>query len=278
MLWPMTSAIHHLDCAPMAPALAFGGRLTPTRMVAHVLVVEGPHGLTLVDTGFGTEDLASRRMGRPFIKLMGLSLDPAHTALAQVRAMGFSPDDVRDIVVTHLDLDHAGGIGDFPSARVHVYADELAAARARMTLREKNRYIPGQWASARWTPRSVHGDDWMGFNSVAVIGEDVVLVPLRGHTRGHSGVAVRRPQGGWLLHAGDAYFSAGEKLRPPTCPSGLAFFQAAIQMDGPARVTNQERLRELHATHGPGSGADEIVTVFSAHDAAEFDALAGSRS
>ncbi len=270
----MTSAIHHLDCAPMTPALALGGRLTPKRMVAHVLLVEGALGLTLVDTGFGTEDLATRRMGGAFIKLMGPSLDPAHTAVAQVRGLGFSPEDVRDIVVTHLDLDHAGGIGDFPGAQVHVYADELAAAQARTTMREKSRYLPSQWASARWSPHSVHGDDWMGFNSVAVIGEDVVLVPLRGHTRGHSGVAVRRPSGGWLLHAGDAYFNAGEKLRPPTCPSGLSLFQSAVQMDKPARLTNQERLRELYATHGPGSGADD-VTVFSAHDATEFDALAG---
>lgn len=270
----MTSVIHHLDCAPMAPALAFGGRLTPTRMVAHVLLVEGEHGLVLVDTGFGTEDLATRRMGGAFIKLMGLSLATRNTALAQVRALGFDPGDVRDIVVTHLDLDHAGGIGDFPNARVHVYADELAAARARASLREKNRYLPGQWADATWAPHSVQGEDWMGFNSVRVIGEDVVLVPLRGHTRGHSGVAVRRPADGWLFHAGDSYFNTGEKQRPPTCPSGLAFFQSAVQMDKPARLTNQERLRELHATHGPGSGAAEVVTVFSAHDAKEFEALA----
>ena len=32
----------------------------------------------------------------------------------------------------------------------------------------------------------------------------------------------------------------------------------------------------LHADHGPGSGASEVVTMFSAHDAAEFDALANT--
>ena len=61
----MTSQIKHLNCVTMAPRAPFG--LTPDRMVAHCLLVEGPNGLTLVDTGFGTEDLAQKRMGRAFI-------------------------------------------------------------------------------------------------------------------------------------------------------------------------------------------------------------------
>jgi glyoxylase-like metal-dependent hydrolase (beta-lactamase superfamily II) len=109
----------------------------------------------------------------------------------------------------------------------------------------------------------------MGFASVRVLADDVLLVPLRGHTRGHTGVAVRRPSGGWFLHAGDAYFHHGEKETPPTCPSGLTFFQSAMQMDKAARLANADRLRSLRREHG-----DEI-TMFSAHDAVEYDELAG---
>ncbi len=258
--------------APKAP-----GGLTPDRMVCHCLLVEGPNGLTLVDSGFGTEDLAQKRMGKGFIALMGAALDPAETALAQVRALGYAAEDVTDIVVTHLDLDHAGGLGDFPRARVHVHADELAAARARASLKERNRYIEAQWAHGPdWAEHTTGGDSWLGFASVQAVNEDVLLIPLHGHTRGHCGVAVRRPSGGWFLHAGDAYFSAGEKETPPTCPGGLSLFQSMVQMDKKARHANQDRLRSLHAEHGPGSGAAEIVTVFSAHDAAEFDALAAT--
>ena len=101
-----------------------------------------------------------------------------------------------------------------------------------------------------------------------MVGEDVLLVPLRGHTRGHCAVAVRRPSGGWFLHAGDAYFFHGEKAQPPTCPSGLRVFQTLVQMDKRARHANQDRLRELHAGHG------DTVAIFSAHDAREYDALA----
>lgn len=261
----------------MSPALNMGGRVAPARLVAHCLLIEGDHGLTLVDTGFGSGDLAEpgKRLGamRPVLRP---ALDPAETAAAQVRSLGHSVGDVTDIVVTHLDLDHAGGLGDFPDARVHVYADELAAAQARRSPKERGRYVTAQWAHGpSWVTHEVAGDSWLGFESVRVLGDDVLLVPLRGHTRGHCAVAVRRPGGGWFLHAGDGYFFHDEKETPPSCPSGLKIFQTLVQMDKSARLANQARLRSLHAEHGPGSSAHEVVTIFSAHDAAEFDALDG---
>jgi glyoxylase-like metal-dependent hydrolase (beta-lactamase superfamily II) len=271
----VTSTIRHLNCATMSIGLSMRGRLAPARLVAHCLLVEGERGLTLVDTGFGTADLAEKRMGRAFIRVAGPALDPAETAIAQVRAAGYHASDVTDIVLTHLDLDHAGGLGDFPDAEVHVFGDELAAATARATVQEKNRYLPVQWAHGpRWIEHEVAGESWLGFESVQVIGDDVLLVPLQGHTRGHCGVAVRRPSGGWFLHAGDSYFSHGEKETPPTCPPGLALFESLVQTDRRARHANAERIRSLHAEHGPDSGSDEPVTVFCAHDAVEFDALA----
>jgi glyoxylase-like metal-dependent hydrolase (beta-lactamase superfamily II) len=245
--------------------------LMPERLVAHCLLVEGPSGLTLVDTGIGTGDVADpRRLGGAFVAAVGAVLDVEETAVRQVQALGHDPADVRDVVVTHLDLDHAGGLGDFPRARVHVHADELAAARARRHPKEKGRYIAAQWAHGpRWVEHDAGGDDWFGFGAVRAVGDDVLVVPLPGHTRGHSAVAVRRPSGGWFLHAGDAYFFHAEKLRPPRCPSGLRAFQNLVQMDRRARRENVERLRELHARHS----AD--VTVFSAHDASELAALTG---
>jgi glyoxylase-like metal-dependent hydrolase (beta-lactamase superfamily II) len=271
----VTSSIRHLNCVTLSPRASMKGRMTPPRLVAHCLLVEGDRGLTLVDTGFGTADIAEKRMGRGFITMMGPSLDPSETALSQVRAAGHKPEDVTDIVMTHLDLDHAGGLGDFPNAQVHVFADELAAATKRATLAEKNRYVPAQWAHGpRWVEHAVVGEQWLGFEAVKVLSDDVLMVPLRGHTRGHCGVAVRRPSGGWFLHAGDTYFFHGEKDTPPTCPAGLSIFQKLVQMDRAARYANQDRVRSLNAEHGPDSGSNEVVTVFCAHDAVEFDALA----
>ena len=97
--------IHHLLPSfrpPLAPA-----------MVAHSLLVERPDGLLLVDSGFGADDLADpRRLGQPFRALTRPVLDPHETAASRIRELGLDPADVTDIVLTHLDLDHAGGIAD----------------------------------------------------------------------------------------------------------------------------------------------------------------------
>jgi glyoxylase-like metal-dependent hydrolase (beta-lactamase superfamily II) len=261
--------VHHLNCATLHPFGSRGDRLLPSRLVAHCLLVERPEGLLLVDTGLGTGDIADpRRLGGPFRAMVGPVLAPSETALAQITALGFDVADVTDIAMTHLDLDHAGGLGDFPDARVHVYSDELDAA-LKPALRERARYVAAQWAHGpRWERHRVAGDTWLGFESVTVLEDDVLLVPLHGHTRGHCGVAVRVDAEHWLLHAGDAYFNTGEKQTPPSCPPGLRFFQNVVQIDSKARRHNQERLRSLQAEHSA------TVTMFSAHDAAEFDALA----
>ena len=262
--------VHHLNCATMRPAGSLGGRVLPSRLVAHCLLVERGDGLLLVDTGFGTRDIADpARLGRPFRAAVRPALDPAETARAQVLARGHRVDDVTDIVLTHLDLDHAGGIGDFPRARVHVLGAELDAALAPH-LRERARYVAAQWAHGpRWQRHGVAGDSWFGFKAVTALDDDVLLVPLHGHTRGHCGVAVRRPDGHWLLHAGDSYFHTGDLATPVSTPPGLRAFQRLMAVDDLQRRHNQERLRELVAAR-----AGE-VTVFSAHDATELAALVG---
>jgi len=265
----VTLRIHHLNALTMCPAAARLPGVMPSRLVAHVLVLEDDHGLTLVDTGAGWEDMTPpSRLGKAFVLSTGARLDPGQTVLAELKRRGQGPDDVHSVVLTHLDLDHAGGLSDFPQASVHVNATELAAARARRSPRDKGRYLPAQWAHGpHWVEHEPDGDDWFGFDAVRAVSDDVLLVPLPGHTLGHSGVAVRRPGGGWYLHAGDAYFFHGEKQTPPSCPPGLKAFQTLMQTDKEARLANAARLRELHAAHS------DDVTIFSAHDAAEFETL-----
>jgi glyoxylase-like metal-dependent hydrolase (beta-lactamase superfamily II) len=257
--------VHHLNCATMRP------RLSPT-MVAHVLLVERDEGLLLVDTGFGTGDITDpRRLPKPFHLLVRPVLDPGETALAQVQALGFSADDVTDIALTHMDLDHAGGLSDFPAARVHVHQPEYDAM-THPTMREKQRYIPAQWAHGpKWEQHADPGDDWFGFPSVTALGDDVLLIPLLGHTRGHAGVAVKDGDGHWLLHAGDSFFDWNQVQTPPSCNRALAAFQVVMAVDNKQRRANTERLQELQVSH-----SDE-VTVFCAHDKAQYDALAGAR-
>ncbi len=262
------ATVHHLNCGTMCPRGARllagrGGLLEPTRMIAHCLLIESGGSLVLVDTGFGMGDVADPgRLGQPFRALVRPQTREPETAVRQVAALGFDPADVRDVLVTHLDLDHAGGLGDFPDARVHVFEPELNAAMDP-PLRERTRYRSAQWAHGPdWQRVRVEGDSWFGFESVRLLPEldaDVAMVPLPGHTAGHTGVAVKE-NGTWLLHCGDAYFHHGEVLTPPSCPPGLSLFQKLNEHDGDARGRNRERLRELAREHG-----DEVRLICS-HD------------
>lgn len=273
--------IHHLNCATMRPR---GGRLVSgsgslfaaAEMVCHCLLIETDDGLVLVDSGLGTDDIADpdATLSRQFQRLARPALDVAETAVRQVERLGFAASDVRHVVLTHLDLDHAGGIRDFPDAQVHVLRTELEAAIAARTSIERSRYPREQRArDPKWVTHDPRGEEWFGFAAVQDVPglpPEILLVPLIGHTVGHTGVAVRDGER-WLLHAGDAYFHHGEmNVDAPYCPPALRFMQRQMETARGVRLANQERLRELVRTHG-----DE-VTVFSAHNPEELRALAAA--
>ena len=266
-------AVHHLNCATMRPAPGWlvGRAAWRGHLVAHCLVIETARdGVVLVDTGFGTrqtDDPAAIPGG--FRRLLAPALDRAETAVAQLEARGLSAGDVRHVVVTHLDLDHAGGLADFPRARVHLHAREHAAAMTRSTWRERARYLPAQWSHGpAWQLYREDGDTWRGLPAVtrlAGLDADLGLVPLHGHSRGHSAVVVRAPDGRWLVHAGDAYFHHRALDNKPV-PPGLAAFERVAAIDGRARLASLEALRRLRA--------EPDVAMFCAHDADELARLA----
>ncbi|GAB3664595.1 MBL fold metallo-hydrolase [Actinocorallia lasiicapitis] len=268
--------VRHLNCGTMRPGSAkllngTGKLLAAGEMVCHCVLIEtDSDGLILLDTGIGRDAVAqpSRQLGREFVALTRPALSSAETAHAQITALGLDPADVRHIVLTHLDLDHAGGIPDFPRAQVHVYGPEHHAAM-NPTRRERPRYRPVQWAHRPdWKLHDLDGGDrWFGFESVRELPGGLLLIPLPGHTRGHVGIAVETDEG-WLLHAGDSYFYRGEvdPVRPHSTP-GLRFFQSLVQVDGGLRHANQRRLHELARDHG------DKVTIFSSHDPVEFRTL-----
>ena len=245
-----------------------GGWLEPARIVCHCWLIEGRDGLTLVDTGLGTAQVNGMVHGH-LKALMRPKLSLKETALAQVQALGFTASDVRNIVLTHLDFDHAGALADFPDATVHVHAPELAAAQTPATLIEKQRYEARLWAHGpKWHAHRTDGERWNGFESVRALGEgsdEILLVPLAGHTRGHTGVAARDGKG-WRLHCGDAYFFHTEVESPAHCPPGLNVFQSVLAVNNATRKYNQQRLAALNALGG--------ITLNSAHCPHEYDRAA----
>jgi glyoxylase-like metal-dependent hydrolase (beta-lactamase superfamily II) len=266
--------VTHLNCGTMREIPADGR--PAARAVCHCLVVEADHGLVLVETGFGAVDVGQPdiALGPEFLARTEPLLDLAETAAAQLAARGYDPADVTDIVLTHLDLDHCGGLPDFPAATVHVHDAEYRAAMAVSSGHPEHqlRYRPAHWAHRpRWSTYPSRRDTtWFGFDAVVMAGlpSDVLLVPLAGHTPGHCAVAVRTADR-WLMHAGDAFYYDGQIAADRWAIPLWDAFEEMTEMDRPLRQANQSRLRELSRDH-----ADEVA-VFSAHDPWAYADLAG---
>jgi glyoxylase-like metal-dependent hydrolase (beta-lactamase superfamily II) len=263
--------IHHLNCGSVRTIEATYDGPPPAHAVNHCLLVEtDADGLVLVETGLGLGDVRDpdATLGADWVTMAEPVLDEEETAVRQIARLGHSPGDVRHVIVTHLDVDHCGGLPDFPDAKVHVLAAELEAAVAEAP---SFRYRPAHWAHGpRWATYAPEGDDWFGFTSVQPEGlpPEIRLVPLGGHTAGHTGVAVH---GGdrWLLHCGDAYYYHRELSADPHRHPVLDLVQTTSEVHHDLRLGTQARLRELVRDRG------DQVSVFSAHDPWELDRLRG---
>jgi glyoxylase-like metal-dependent hydrolase (beta-lactamase superfamily II) len=248
--------VHHVIAAVMRPAVI-------GTLISHTLLVESPEGLVLVDAGFGRDDLTNLKQFGAFRHVLNVVPDPVHTAAAGVERLGFDPSDVKHIVLTHMDLDHVGGVADFPHAIVHTTADEWLAATTDTKLLDRPRYFPAQWAkAAEVRQHEGEGSEWQHGLSGHPIVEGITLVPMRGHTRGHAIVAVEGSDG-LIVHAGDALFDGssiqasvnGEALTPMWLLRG---FERMIARQ-PTKINGNHRvLRELNS--------DPAITVISAHD------------
>lgn len=256
--------IHHLNCGTLAPPFP------PVQAVIYCLLLETDHGLVLIDSGLGRRDCKSpNRKMRIFMWATGAKMDVEETAYHQVQALGHSPEDVRDIVLTHLHLDHAGGLPDFPRARVHVYQREYEAA-----MRQKGilswPFESKNWAHGpNWVVHRLGEERWFGFRGIKIWeerGPELWLIPLHGHSPGHCGVAVRDEES-WLLHCGDAaspYHPAsdvhngdGDQYSFTLLPDRMVY-----RFLGP----HAPALRQLLQEHG-----DEIQAI-SSHDLPSFRA------
>lgn len=253
--------IHHLNCGTMRP---LG---TPEGLVCHVLLLETDTGLALVDSGLGLRDAAepSARFG-PSRFFVRPRFDEDETAIRQIERLGFDPRDVRDIVLTHFDADHTGGLADFPWARVHLTADEATAAIHPEGFVEQGRYLRTQRdhnpAFVPHTPG--HGEPWRGFAATKELTEitpGLVMIALPGHTRGHAAFAVDTGTR-WILHAGDAFYHHGQIDRTTRAPRALTAMERLVAHNKAEVRANHERLAELWAAPTPD------VLLVNAHDPA----------
>lgn len=170
------------------------------------ILVETAQGLVLIDTGPGSEDYRNPPgILRLFRVITKVPMDPNEAACRQIRRWGYTPDDVRHLILTHMHFDHCGGAADFPKAVVHVHESEYEAFQSRPRRFTDLAYVRRHMAHHPQVEQyQATGDLWKGLPAIRLPFEpEIWLVPLPGHTRGHCGVAMPTDSG-WHFHVGDA--------------------------------------------------------------------------
>jgi len=263
-----------LNCGVIRPhgAKVFVPQMAATPCLC--LLASNGDEVILVDSGFGTRDMEDpSRLGFSN-HLLNMEVNEADTAFAQIRKLGIRSENVRHIICTHLDRDHAGGLSDFPDASVHVMRLERDAALARKTAEERNRYRPAHFAHGpKWvTYEDTSDEPWYGLECVRDLEglpQGIVLVPLPGHTRGHCGVAVETGDG-WLLHCGDTYYCA-EELQDRKVPAGVGVFRRLAHLDFAQAMVRLGDVRRVAREN------DVQVELIASHDAAEYEKRLGRK-
>ncbi len=141
----------------------------------------------LVDTGIpaGTPEEV------PNEKSLGFTGKDICTYMEAFEALGYKPEQVTKILLTHRHSDHSGELKSFPNAKIYVNADELGAEE----LKGIENIVP------------VTFDDgpYFNFPESQKIREGIYLIKAKGHTNGNSIIIVEWDGLYYMLHGDITY-------------------------------------------------------------------------
>jgi glyoxylase-like metal-dependent hydrolase (beta-lactamase superfamily II) len=181
-------------------------------MTAGSVLVKHPAGDLLIDTG-SSSHYDQEISGYPFatwLKLKALAgqLKPRAPLPELLRRIGEDPSKVRWAILSHVHLDHAGGLMDLPHLPVLLTREELQfAADPRVQAKgyviavHTQKFPPVSAPTLRFDPTP-----YETFGESADLYRDgsVIVVPLRGHTPGSVGIFVNLSPSRRLFYVGDS--------------------------------------------------------------------------
>ncbi len=214
--------------------------------------IEHSDGVIVVDTGAATH-LTSLPRWHPFFQFsVRFDIEPEQEIGPQLKNRGIGARDVTTVVLTHMHVDHDGGLAHFPHSRILVSGDELTrTAGIAGAIRGD---LPDRWPkwldpqSIVWQPSAC--GHFACSASITSTG-DIIAVPTPGHTPGHVSVVVRDGAEQIML-AGDTSYLESTMLR------GIADGVSPNESVARATFAKIQALCSRHPTvylpaHGPQS-------------------------
>ncbi|MEM7252277.1 MAG: N-acyl homoserine lactonase family protein [Pseudomonadota bacterium] len=148
-----------------------------------------------------------------------------------VTLAGIRPEDIDEIIVTHLHYDHSGALGEFPNAKIHLQEEEMAFATGKFMKYKAFRYANYVEYIVDFV-RALYDDRIAFANGDHVIAPGLSVHRVGGHTKGMQVVRVYT-RSGWLVLASDAVHFLRNMEVPNPYP---AVFHVGEMLEGFDRV------------------------------------------
>jgi N-acyl homoserine lactone hydrolase len=171
-------------------------------------VIDHSEGIIVVDTGQGAHLLESGQSLHPYVRWeVAFRIEREQEIGPQLRALGIGPRDVKRVVLTHLHMDHDGGLAHFPNSEILVAPGELQTASGM--IGRLRGYLPHRWPS--WfdpKPLNLAAERSGPFAMSRRLTEagDVIAVATPGHTADHISVIIQDSEITYFL-AGDTSYN-----------------------------------------------------------------------
>lgn len=157
-------------------------------------LIEHPKGIVLVDTGWDTAIRENARKYEGFANYFASpgTLPKGQAVTEHMKKLGYDPKDIDYCILTHMDIDHAGGLQLVKEAK-HLMTSE---AEWNACQKHQFRYVKRLWKGIAIETFPNHEVDLFGDGSI-------ILLPMPGHSEGMTAVKVVQDNK-YVILAGDS--------------------------------------------------------------------------